>query len=1225
LIPPPNSTFSVERHSDNAGVLARFRGGSVLSGPQLPQPPSTVYLVIAPNDSWIQAFANWKMAKGVPTHVANVTWIQSNFPIDGVNIRDKAEQIWNYIQQVYLSGLIPTLRWVLLVGDNVTIPSRYVHLPDTTEWPGFSNILKPTDFYYSVMGDSNWDDDNDGRWGECFTFNVTGTGLVTDEIGDWQPDLYVGRVPFSDQANITGILTKAVQYERNPTSYSATGWDTFLLAGAVSNYDEETWGWLDGDYTDEAELSDWINATIVPPYYDFYRFYEARTHFWNYSTTNAFQSLNNTAVASGINLFSPALVNFAGHGTPYDIQRKYDSFYPYGGPFGTPTVGANVNVTGVAIGDADNDGTNEIVTTLGTGPMGGAIGTIWMYETSNLGAPTLIWDLWNVPIFLPAWATCVDIGNVWNNGTIAVVVGTSHGCVIIFTCYNNQWITTVVIGPEATDPVLCIEVGNADNLYWPSGPAGSNTDIAWGHQSGMVFYATCFGGPPIQLFVVFIWNVAQAVYSIDVGNPKDDPWGEITLGTGYSGAGGLTGDCYLLQNVPPGPWVLFVVDKNLGAIVYGLDTGDAGNDGFNKVVVGLGDGAIYMYEGNRFAGPGGTDNGTKKTIAAPGANAGLVRCLRVGQVDENDLWSTATTEHISIVAGNQLGGIWKYYGSNVTGFVDRYPIQLETGVGPMATALYLGELSYTTAGVEVGINIEVVAGTDPDVAGISWLTWFEWPWHIWDNMISTTEASASTASIPALIYADSCFTGGYDYSKGSLAGAYLRNMAIGYIGAMRISWYYRGTMQDSLSWGLNRYMSYAFWQLFFAGTTGYRPGQTLYQAKTDYIATFQAVHTQRTWETYHRKNLLTYALFGDPEVDVFTANPATLTVTHQASYPHNQIAVVRVRGTGGIALTGAVVCLHDLGGSYYQVAFTNSTGDAVFNLTAPANTVLHLTVTNHNYSPYESTINVMQWVNVSGITLDYDSITLLLNVTGVMANCPVHGYLNNIMALSHSYTIYSDTTNITSGQLVWHVLSSTWRALNIICNYLPEGAYTVRCYFTDSDGIGWATSLPFTVTHHITISIPSLAYAVDGPPTHISIYNVVAICSYIPHGVLNDTEALVHTYTIYDNATHTATAIKGNLTLTGNAWQALDVAITTLPAGYYYVRCAFADSDVSATESPPSDIFYAGPSGRTWNFWDYLLAIAPFLVVIIIVLCVVIVLLLRRRRRIKPQRAQQRK
>ncbi len=1084
-------------------------GGFRTFDPIVPQPTNPEYLIIGPNDAWVQSFAEWKNLKGVPTQVANVTWINSAFVG-----RDLAERIWAFINSVYTSTTPATLKWVLLIGDNSTLPSRYIYLPDpTNEWTGLSTTLKPTDFYYSVMGDANWDDDNDGLWGECNTFNVGGP--TTDEIGDWQPDVYVGRIPVSDQGNITTILSRTITYSRNPTTFSSTGWDSFLLAGAISNYDEEVSAWRDSDYTDEAELSDYINDNIIPGYYNRYRFYENRMYFWNYSSPNSFQTLNSTAVWQGINVFEPALINLAGHGSPYDMQRKFDpDILPYGLAHRPSTNGWAVNISGIAIGDCDNDGQNEIVYTLGIGtPVSLQNGTVWMSDGPNyMAPPTLIWDLWlNPPPGNPAaFATCVDIGDIWNNGTIAVVVGTSAGSVIAFTFWNNiKWTAVTISGPEPTDPVLSIEVGNADNAILPNGAPGVNTDIAWGHKSGFVFIATSLGGLPHA--VALIWNHAQSVYSIDVGDPNDDGWGEITCGTGYAGP---NGDVYILQYLWPGPWIRFSVDLAVGGIVYGLDTGDAGNDGSNKVVIGLSNGAIYMYEAGSASYPGfvgGNDSLTQQTISPPGANAGLVRSLVVGYVDDNDIMSTPQVERTSIIAGNAWNGIRKYHADNSSGFVDFVVMQREMLLwpGPTITALDVGELSYSYG--EVTANLEVASGSDflGIVFPIPQMTWFEWPYAQWGNLISTGQVGNITSNIPSLVFSDACLTSAYDYPTRSLGSDFLRYSAIGYIGSMRISWYYRGTMAVSFSWGLSRWMNQDYWQVFFSGSTNFRPGDTLFVSKSNYIAQFQGAHTQATWETYHRKNLLSFALFGDPEVDVFTDNPGTLTV----SYPSNALyagdTVFRVMD-GTTPVPGATICLWDKDGSYYEVQTTNSTGHAILQVTASVPNSINVTVTAHNYQPHEGNIGVQHWIDVARPSISFTAGTLTLDITAVTASCsnPAHGALDNI-------------------------------------------------------------------------------------------------------------EATTYTYTIYDNATDTATALSGNLAWTGSQWQITGLDVSPLPDGSYYVQCVFSDTDVSATTSPKSDVFTISAVGPPpFDFIQWLLDNWLFIImaIVIVLLLIIIIVIFRRRK-----------
>ncbi len=1071
------------------------------SGPTPPQPASPEYLIISSNDSWVQSFADWKTKKGVPTVCANVTWISGN-----VAGTDTAEKIWNHINTVYTTS--PSLTWVLLVGDNSTLPPRYVYSPETYEWPGLSPTTKPTDFYYACMDDNDWDDDNDGRWGECNNLNVGGPAY--DEVSDWDPDLYVGRIPFSDETNVTSILTQAVTYARNPTSYATTGWNNFLLAGAYSNYDEEINAWLDvsyPDWTDEAELCDRIIDDLTPSHYLTDAYYEDHWTFWNYTPTNLYTFITDTSVSTGVNSISPTLINYAGHGSPVDIQRKYQPYgFPYGGRNYLSSPGFAHNVSGIAIGDADNDnwGYNDIIAT--TGPQNsGTNGTVWFYNGSSPGAsPVLIWDLWRNPppgCSGPTWATCVDTGDVWNNGTLAVVVGTWGGDIIIFTFWNRVKWTAFVVNTEYGDPVLCIETGNADNANGPPGQPGqfvinmAQTDIAWGHLSGFVVEATVWGGAPPTVMLATIRVMASGVYSIDVGNPNDDGWNEITYGTALGNVG------MSQWNPAGGVMTQFTVENNVGGTVYGLDTGNAGNDGSNKIVIGVDNGAIYMYEAGSAAYPGfsgGDDSGTRKTIAAPGSNGGLVRCLRVGYVDENDAPGTTQVDVYSIIVGLPLGGLWKYHADNTTGYVDDYPIETFglAGFSPGVTALDVGELSYTTALTEVGANVEIATGTNASLVGLCDVNWYEWPWAQWSNMINSIQADASTAAIPSFVYTDSCLTGAFDYTQESLAEAYLRNDAIGYIGCMRVSWYYYGPMAHSFSWAGSRWQAYNFWDLFFSGTTDYKPGKTLFESKRLYNSTYWPIYVGaggiQYWEKWHRKNLMTQALFGDPEIDIFTNNPSSLTVDFPlavtaARVPHNQNTLIRVRN-GTTPVANATVCLWDRSGSFYHVANTNASGYVVVNITATVGTNLEVTVTKHNYQPDESLLQVDYWIDITGTTLVYNSFTQTLAISGVIATCEntAHAALDSTEATVYAYTVYQGATPTSiTGNLAYS--GGTWQNTGVTVSTLTPGTYYIRITFADSDASGWTGFLSFTIT------IPSIIDLLFGNLFLILIIVIVVI------------------------------------------------------------------------------------------------------------------------------------
>jgi hypothetical protein len=537
--------------------------------------------------------------------------------------------------------------------------------------------------------------------------------------------------------------------------------------------------------------------------------------------------------------------------------------------------------------------------------------------------------------------------------------------------------------------------------------------------------------------------------------------GEITCGTGFTNATGNFGDCYQLFYSAGGPWIRNTVDIDLGGFVYGCDTGNAANDGYNKVAVGVSDGSIYIYEAGCIAlgqagFNGGTDGGTQKTVSSPGGNAGMVRCLNIGFVDDNDLLTTYPTpiEQYSIIAGNQYGGIYKYHANNVTGFIDSYPIDPQNFMfGVNVTDLDVGELSHVTG--EITLNEEVAAGSEVGFTPLSFVYWFEWPWNLWGNMLNTTQVNASTTNIPALVYADSCHTAGYEYTQECLAETFIRNMAIGYVGSMRLSWYYRGTMAQSFAWGLNRYMSQEFWDLFFSGTTNYRPGATLYQNKIDYINNFNTIATSfpTTWETYHRKNLLSYALFGDPEIDVFTNDPRTLTISAPVNANYQGITILQaLDGTSPVA--GATICLWDKDGTYYEVQTTNASGHAVFTVTASVPNSLNVTATAHNYIPHQSIIGVAHWLDVSRPTISYVVSTASLDVTGVTAICsnPSHDSLDDTEATTSTYTIYTNGTAVATtitGTLSW--TSTTWQAIGIDVSSLAVGSYYVQCTFADAD------------------------------------------------------------------------------------------------------------------------------------------------------------------------------
>ena len=121
---------------------------------------------------------------------------------------------------------------------------------------------------------------------------------------------------------------------------------------------------------------------------------------------------------------------------------------------------------------------------------------------------------------------------------------------------------------------------------------------------------------------------------------------------------------------------------------------------------------------------------------------------------------------------------------------------------------------------------------------------------------------------PSLIYADACTTSPYDSTDDNLGEALIKKIdrgAIGYVGALEIT-FYSGNNLDML----NRGNAKLFWKIFFEDHT-YQQGKTLYDSKIAYMnSDYYKYESPSDFEPYERRQLLTYNLLGDPEVDVYT-------------------------------------------------------------------------------------------------------------------------------------------------------------------------------------------------------------------------------------------------------------------------------------------------------------------------------------------------------------------
>jgi hypothetical protein len=126
-------------------------------------------------------------------------------------------------------------------------------------------------------------------------------------------------------------------------------------------------------------------------------------------------------------------------------------------------------------------------------------------------------------------------------------------------------------------------------------------------------------------------------------------------------------------------------------------------------------------------------------------------------------------------------------------------------------------------------------------------------------------------------------------------------------------------------------------------------------------------------------------LLGDPELNLWTSTPRTLTVTHDTIiYSGGQTYNVTVK-IGTAPLYGAAVCAM-MDTIIYETKYTNASGVATFSIAPPAPETMSITVTAKNCAPYEKNVVVI----VGGMTHDVGVLSIIEPVSNVAAGNVVY-------------------------------------------------------------------------------------------------------------------------------------------------------------------------------------------------------------------------------------------
>ncbi len=187
-----------------------------------------------------------------------------------------------------------------------------------------------------------------------------------------------------------------------------------------------------------------------------------------------------------------------------------------------------------------------------------------------------------------------------------------------------------------------------------------------------------------------------------------------------------------------------------------------------------------------------------------------------------------------------------------------------------------------------------------------------------------------------------CLTGSYDVSE-CLGETWVRTAdkgAVAFWGSSTLSYWdeddilqrreYDAYFDSSLTWlaGFTDMAKYALWLHYGGGGM-----------------------SQEYYEQYN--------LMGDPSLDLWWDEPADLTVGHPPVFVIGQPEfTVTVDGVSG-ALENALVCIYTSGFSVFETGYTDAYGEAVLHPDPATAGTLYITVTAHNYRPYEGGVPII--------------------------------------------------------------------------------------------------------------------------------------------------------------------------------------------------------------------------------------------------------------------------
>jgi len=252
------------------------------------------YLVVSTPELYAQ-LADWvsyRQSQGFSIYFFDIASILATS--QGVNNADKLR---NFLKDYYDTT---QFMYLLLVGDHDVVPVAML----TPEPNGAETV--PSDFFYSDLS-SDFDTDNDGRWGEYYA--VAGE---QDWGVDYTPEVFVGRISTNNPAAVATIASRIVSFDSSTAPFKHKA----LLPAAFLNYnDEPEYGM---PITDGAGFMELARQTVL-------RNYETTTLYEQIGVIPSYPSdyaLDYAQLASLLSAQDYGIINWSAHGSATSSSRK---------------------------------------------------------------------------------------------------------------------------------------------------------------------------------------------------------------------------------------------------------------------------------------------------------------------------------------------------------------------------------------------------------------------------------------------------------------------------------------------------------------------------------------------------------------------------------------------------------------------------------------------------------------------------------------------------------------------------------------------------------------------------------------------------------------------------------------------------------------------------------------------------------------------------------------